>query len=133
MPDFQRGFTSMARPWDEDDEAKVASSLVTGLLSMTLKFGMYLSFPIYVAMLSVGFVHREECPVNPRIPWYLIFGGLAGILSVSLRLIMITAWSCIRNPDRNLKYDPISHPALAMVSGIKHWYQSSKSLLKLAI
>ena len=58
----------------------------------------------------VGFIHRDDCPVNRRIPWYLIFGGAAGIISVVLRLIMILAWSC---SPRGV---PEEHPALAMVS-----------------
>ena len=111
----QRRFSLPDSEWNEDMEANMASSLVNVLLSLTLKFGMYISFPLYIAMLVVGFIHRDDCPVNKRIPWYLIFGGMAGILSVSLRIIMITAWSCIQTKNRGLQYDPVSHPALAMV------------------
>lgn len=111
--------------WNEDAEANVAASLAIGLLSMALKFGMYFSFPLHVAMLVVGIIHRDACPINPRIPWYLIFGGLAGILSVALRIIMIMAWSCIRGANKSAKYDPVSHPALAMVCSISKYHELS--------
>ena len=98
--------------------------IVSFLLSMALKFGMYLSFPLHVAMVVVGIIHRQDCPVNRRIPWYLIFGVLAGIISVALRVIMILAWSCIKKRNRYSKYDPVSHPALSMV---RYFFEFSRS------
>ena len=60
--------------WTDDFESHLAASLAVGLLHMTLKFGLYLSFPLYIAMVVVGSANRNECPVNKRIPWYLILG-----------------------------------------------------------
>lgn len=62
--------------WNEDTEAYIATSCIIGLLSMALKFGVYLSLPLHVAMVVVGIIHRHDCPVNPRIPWYLVFGKM---------------------------------------------------------
>ena len=103
--------------WNEEVEAHVAASIIVGLVSGALKFGMYLSFPLNIAMVIVGIVHRNDCPVNTRIGWYLVFGGAAGIISVVLKVIMVMAWSCMRKQsEKGLKYDPVAHPALAMVS-----------------
>ena len=102
--------------WNEEVEAHVAASIIVGLVSGALKFGMYLSFPLNIAMVIVGIVHRNDCPVNTRIGWYLVFGGAAGIISVVLKVIMVMAWSCMRKQsEKGLKYDPVAHPALAMV------------------
>ena len=107
---------SEVNDWNEDVEAHVAASLVVGLVSGAMKFGMYLSFPLNIAMVFVGIAHRNDCPVNSRITWYLVFGGAAGIISVILKVIMVMAWSCMRKKSRQgLKYDPVAHPALAMV------------------
>ena len=57
------------------EKVSVANSLAVALLFGLIKYGMYLSFPLHVAMLVMGFLHRNDCPVNARIPWYLIFGG----------------------------------------------------------
>ena len=61
-------------PPTEDVESYMPASLAIGFLSMTLKYGLYLSFPLYVAMVVVGSLNRENCQVNIRIPWYLILG-----------------------------------------------------------
>ena len=104
------------KDWNEEVEAHVAASIIVGLVSGALKFGMYLSFPLNIAMVIVGIVHRNDCPVNTRIGWYLVFGGAAGIISVVLKVIMVMAWSCMRKQsEKGLKYDPVAHPALAMV------------------
>ena len=60
--------------WTEEFESHLAASLAVCLLRGILNYGLYLSFPLYVAMMVVGSIHREECPVNKRIPWYLILG-----------------------------------------------------------
>jgi hypothetical protein len=109
--------------WDEDAEVNLATSMAFGLLSGALKYGMYLTLPLHVAMLTVGFIHRDECPVNRRIPWYLMFGGAAGIMTVVLRILMIVAWSCIRGSNKNIKYHPAHHPALAMVRAVTYLFR----------
>lgn len=109
--------------WNEDFEATVASTLLIGLLKGVLKYGMYLTFPLHVAMVVVGIIHRDDCPINKRIPWYLIFGGAAGIMTVVLRVLMIAAWSCIRSKNQGVKYDPNNHPALAMVRAVTYLFR----------
>ena len=79
MPDHGkfRNNINARRQWPtEDVESYMPASLAVGFLSMTLKYGLYLSFPLYVAMVVVGLSHRKDCPVNKRIPWYLFFGKL---------------------------------------------------------
>merc|ERR1719361_1444187 len=74
---------------------------------------MYLSFPLNIAMVIVGIVHRHDCPVNTRITWYLV-----------LKVIMVMAWSCMRKrSEKGLKYDPVAHPALAMVRAVNYLFR----------
>ena len=120
--------------WNEEVEAHYIASIVVGLVSGAMKFGMYLSFPLNIAMVIVGIVHRNDCPVNTRITWYLVFGGAAGIISVVLKVIMVIAWSCKRRrSEKGLKYDPVAHPALAMVSKLKIHFLSKNHILKNSI
>ena len=58
----------------EELESHLASSMAVCLIHGMLKYGIYMVFPLYIAMVVVGSIHREECPVNKRIPWYLILG-----------------------------------------------------------
>jgi len=110
--------------WTEEFESHLAASVGVCLLRGILNYGLYLSFPLYVAMMVVGSIHREECPVNKRIPWYLILGGLAGILSVVLRIIMDFAWNCsIKSSDKGVKVVPGSHPALSMVGAVHYLFR----------
>jgi len=72
----------------------------------------------------VGSIHREECPVNKRIPWYLILGGLAGTLSVVLRIITDLAWNCsLNSSNKGVKVDPSSHPKLSMVRAVEYLFR----------
>ncbi len=53
---------------------------------------VYLTAPVNVAMLCVGFAHRNDCPADVRLPRYLFFGGLAGVMAALLRIIMEAKW-----------------------------------------
>ena len=63
------------KEWYHEDDLTIATSIGDCLLFSLIKYGMFLAFPLYVAMLVMGFIHRNDCPINSRIPWYLIFGG----------------------------------------------------------
>ena len=64
------------KEWYHEDDLTIATSIGDCLLFSLIKYGMFLAFPLYVAMLVMGFIHRNDCPINSRIPWYLIFGGM---------------------------------------------------------
>ena len=138
---MRRRYSDDRSKWNEDDEANLAASMAVAIFSGVLKYGMYLTFPLHVAMLVVGFAHRHQCPVNVRIPWYLMFGGAAGIMTVILRFVlnqeraypqlieynfrvlMVVAWACIRNKNKRVKYDPTQHPAMAMVRAVMYLFR----------
>ena len=46
---------------------------------------IYLTFPVHAAMMVVGFLHKDNCPADVRLPRFLFFGGLAGLMAVLLR------------------------------------------------
>lgn len=109
---------------DEDGGGNMLSTLGLGLLSWIVTYGMYLTLPLYVAMVAVGFVHKDDCPVNIRIPWYLMFGGVAGVIAVFLRMLLDVAWHCIKGENPNEKYDQQgSHPALSMVRAVMYLFR----------
>lgn len=74
-------------------------------------------------MTVIGFQYRGKCPADANIPHYLFFGGICGLIAISMRLLMIFTWYYIshvggvkqdensdnnkkdRTNDRNLHYD----------------------------
>ena len=49
--------------------------------------------PIYISMMVIGFLYKDECPADVRIPHYLFFGGIAGLIGASMRLLMMFTWT----------------------------------------
>ena len=54
---------------------------------------------------------------------FFVLGGLAGILTVVLRIIMELAWSCIKSTHKGVKMDPSSHPKLSMVRAVHYLFR----------
>jgi hypothetical protein len=71
--------------------------------------------PIYVTMTAFGFIYRKECRADVRIIYYLFFGGLSGLISTSLRLLMIFKWRIIRS-QYHQSYNATEYPGFQMVS-----------------
>ncbi|CAH0556794.1 unnamed protein product [Brassicogethes aeneus] len=46
-----------------------------------LRLGLILSLVIYLAMLIVGILGKNDCPVNKYIPLFLIITGIVGLIS----------------------------------------------------
>ena len=43
-------------------------------------------------MAVMGFQYRYKCPADANIPHYLFFGGICGLIAISMRLLMIITW-----------------------------------------
>ena len=56
------------------------------VFAKAVSYVIYLTFPVHAAMMVVGFLHKDHCPVDVRLPRFLFFGGLAGLMAVLLRL-----------------------------------------------
>ena len=63
-------------------------------------------------MAVIGFQYRYKCPADYNIPHYLFFGGICGLIAISMRLLMIFTWYYIshmsgekddKNGDNNKK------------------------------
>ena len=72
------------------------------VFARAISYLMYFTFPLHAAMIGVGFVHKDDCPVDVRVPRYLFFGGLAGLMAVLLRLVMVTKWKMITRKHKNI-------------------------------
>ena len=57
-------------------------------------------FPIFMAMFVIGCLYRNECKGDVGIPHYLFFGGLCGLIAVSMRVLMVFTWKFMQD-----KYD----------------------------
>ena len=55
------------------------------VFARAVSYVIYLTFPVHAAMMAVGFIHKERCPADVRLPRFLFFGGLAGLMAVLLR------------------------------------------------
>lgn len=93
-----------------------------GFLTNSLSFVLYLSLPVCCAMVWLGFQHRDECPLNVSIPRYLFFAGLSGIVSVSIRILMVFVWRNLKRKNNIVTYDSTNHPSLAMVRPVMYLF-----------
>ncbi len=64
---------------------------------------LYLTAPINVVMVTVGFLYRGDCPGDVRLPRYLFFGGLAGLMATLLRIVMELKWRSMNKKQGNIK------------------------------
>ncbi len=64
---------------------------------------LYLTAPINVVMVAIGFLHRADCPIDIRLPRYLFFGGLAGLMATLLRVVMECKWRSVAKNQRGIK------------------------------
>ena len=55
------------------------------VFARAVSYVIYLTFPVHAAMMAVGFIHKDRCPADVRLPRFLFFGGLAGLMAVLLR------------------------------------------------
>ena len=76
--------------------------------------------PVNAAMIIVGFVHKAECPADVRLPRYLFFGGLAGLMAIALRIVLVCSWRHVRKRNAGIKFDPQNHPGLSMVRSLMY-------------
>ena len=59
----------------KEEEFDLLLSLFMALLFSLIKYGVLIVLPLHLGMFVVGIRHRNDCPIDIRIPWYLIFGG----------------------------------------------------------
>ncbi|KAL4230978.1 hypothetical protein ACF0H5_011351 [Mactra antiquata] len=64
-------------------------SIICNTLLVTIIVGVLLACPI--AMVSVGVKYLDDCPIEPRIPIYLLVGGCFGMIK-----LMSTLWRNIQ-------------------------------------
>ncbi|CAB4002765.1 Hypothetical predicted protein [Paramuricea clavata] len=74
------------------DLIKTASQLFAGTIGCTIALSFLLAVP--VAMIAVGINYRNDCPVEPFIPIYLIVAGSCGLL----KAIILTCEK-LKNPE----------------------------------
>lgn len=74
---------------------------------------MYLTSPLYLAMVTLGFLYKDDCPADIRLPRYLFFGGLAGLMVIALKTMLVVTW--IQLLKNNKLADPKQHPGLNLV------------------
>ena len=60
-------------------------------------FSLLLLSPIYAAMAVIGFQNRHNCQVDVSIPHYLFFGGICGLIAISMRLLMLFTWTFMQH------------------------------------
>ena len=48
-------------------------------------------------MTVIGFQFRHKCPADVDIPHYLFFGGICGLIAISMRILMIVTWYYINH------------------------------------
>ena len=53
--------------------------------------------------LILGFLHKDSCPVDVRLPRYLFFGGLAGLMAILLKIILVLSWRNITNGKKDMR------------------------------
>ena len=70
------------------------------VIARPLSYPLVASAPLFVTMVGMGFAYRHQCPLHSRIPQFLFFAGLAGTMSVVLRMLLIVKWRSIK-----AKYD----------------------------
>ncbi|XP_071743648.1 uncharacterized protein [Lepeophtheirus salmonis] len=57
---------------------------------------IFATTPLNVAMVVIGLMYKKECPLDERLPRYLLFGGIAGLTIVLVRISLVIA---VRNVD----------------------------------
>ena len=58
----------------------------------TLTYALFAALPLNLAMTIVGFIHKGECQLNDDVPRYLFFGGLGGLSTLLLRMVLVLTW-----------------------------------------
>ena len=48
-------------------------------------------------------MHKDDCPGDVRLPRYLFFGGVAGLMAALLRLVMELKWRSIARSQKDAK------------------------------
>ena len=66
----------------------MAKTRQIAIFSKAVSYVIYLTFPVHAAMMAVGFLHKDDCRVDVRLPRFLFFGGLAGLMAVLLRYLV---------------------------------------------
>ena len=59
----------------KNEEEHLLISLFMALFFSLIKYGVLIVLPLHLGMFVVGILHRNDCPIDTRISWYLIFGG----------------------------------------------------------
>ncbi|KAL5011692.1 hypothetical protein ScPMuIL_010243 [Solemya velum] len=66
------------------DFVQRAFVILAGTWAMTVFLGLLLPLPL--AMMAIGVKYLDECPIQPKIPVYLLVGGSFGMMKLILRL-----------------------------------------------
>lgn len=72
--------------------SELTSQFESFQFASTLTYALFLALPVNVAMVAIGFINKNACPLDARIPRYLVFGGLAGLVACLLRIIVVLIW-----------------------------------------
>jgi len=72
------------------------TSILSGF-SKRFNYSLLLLSPIYAAMAVIGFQYRNKCQVDVSIPHYLFFGGICGLIAISMRLLMLFTWKFMQH------------------------------------
>ena len=67
------------------------------LFQHRFNYSLLLLFPIYTAMVVIGFRYRNKCKADVSIPHYLFFGGICGLIAISMRLLMMFTWKFLQH------------------------------------
>ena len=90
------------------------------VFASSLSYLLYLTLPVNAAMIIIGFVHKDQCPADVRLPRYLFFGGLAGLMAIILRIVLVCSWRGVRKKHKGIKFDAKNHPGLSMVRSLMY-------------
>ncbi|RNA21527.1 hypothetical protein BpHYR1_030629 [Brachionus plicatilis] len=86
-PSYNSLFSQLQRAREKSsnpgDYALRACGIICGSLFITIFFAISSAIPI--AMIVIGAIYKDDCPIDNRIPIWLIVSGVFGLLSTLIR------------------------------------------------
>eukprot|EP00094_Tigriopus_californicus_P004471 TCALIF_04309-PA protein Name:"Protein of unknown function" AED:0.23 eAED:0.23 QI:0/0.6/0.33/1/0.6/0.5/6/0/370 len=88
------------------------------VVAKTFSIAVWLTFPIQIMMIVIGYLYKNECPAEPRLARFLFFGGTAGTVVIMLRLITYVQWKRLQHQYG--RFDVNTHPGLSLVQAVTY-------------
>eukprot|EP00095_Tigriopus_kingsejongensis_P008347 maker-scaffold618_size123335-snap-gene-0.26 protein:Tk08347 transcript:maker-scaffold618_size123335-snap-gene-0.26-mRNA-1 annotation:"PREDICTED: uncharacterized protein LOC100374539" len=87
-------------------------------LARAFSIVVWLTIPLFMGMVVLGYLHKADCPAEPRVSRFLFFCGTAGSMVLVLRLINFIQWKRLQHQYG--RFDPSTHPGLSLVDAIMY-------------